>query len=60
MDRGAWWATVHAVTESGTAERLTRHNFRKTEHPQGDGEKLKWGRGKERDQRVPWSLRENF
>ena len=20
MDRGAWWATVHGVTESGTAE----------------------------------------
>ena len=29
--------------ESDTTERLTRHNFRKTEHPQGDGEKLKWG-----------------
>ena len=22
MDRGAWWATVHGITESGTTERV--------------------------------------
>ena len=24
MDRGAWWATVHGITESGTTE-MTKH-----------------------------------
>ena len=24
MDRGAWWATVHGITESDTAEQLTQ------------------------------------
>ena len=27
MDRGVWWATVHRVTESDTAERLTHKNI---------------------------------
>jgi len=26
MDRGAWRATVHSVTESDMPERLTEHN----------------------------------
>ena len=25
-DRGAWWATVHRVTESDMAEKLSRHD----------------------------------
>ena len=41
MDRGAWWATVPGGTENQT--RLNDHNFTKTEHSQGDAEKLKWG-----------------
>ena len=27
MDRGAWWAAVHEVTESGTNEQLALTNF---------------------------------
>ena len=31
MDRAAWWATVHGVSESGTAEGLTsKHSCLKT------------------------------
>ena len=27
MDRGAWWATVHEVTELDTTEQLTLSQF---------------------------------
>ena len=33
MDRGAWWATIHGVSESDTAEWLSIHVF---SHRSGD------------------------
>ena len=27
VDRGAWWSTVHGVTESDKTEQLTAHTF---------------------------------
>ena len=29
MDRGAWWAAVHGVTELVTIEQLTHHRYSK-------------------------------
>ena len=46
MDRGAWWATVHGVTESRTRQREHHHH-----HPEGEqGVVLKPKRGRAAEQ----------
>ena len=39
MERGAWWATVHRVTESDMTERLHIHTRRPTRSPRNNTKK---------------------
>ena len=46
MDRGAWWATVHGVTESRTRQHEHHHH-----HPEGEqGVVLKQKQGRAAEQ----------
>ena len=48
MDRGAWWATAHGITESDTTKQLSTHPYKQTVNWRRKLNKTDWKwRGKE-------------